>query len=319
MIVVFLLLLDPAASAKKNNGASRVDITEYSERLSTVTPATRFLDLVVRSVLDHENSAPWKLRTLEQILDNRTNAVSHQVLQNVLDESGDLGKQGRGCSPRNPMSVACPNGVLLARRAVESVLTNQVPGDVVECGVFRGGTAAVMQATLLAYSEGLPERRLWLVDSFQGIPAFDQGLDTTGKRWAGQYAAGKSTVLSNFRQLGLLAPNIRLVAGFFQNTLPAKLPAREIAVLRFDGDTYESTKAVFEAIYDKVVEGGYVLIDDWHVPDCRRALRELGHTEAIEIQGLGRFGSKYKNAYWRKGHDVRGEPCLVDHCRIARI
>ena len=138
----------------------------------------------------------------------------------------------------------------------------------------------------------------------EGIPTFDKGIDTTGKPWAGQYAANEETVRGNLRRLGVFAANVRIVKGFFQDTLPHKLTAPQLAVLRFDGDTYESTKAVFSTIYDKVVRGGYVIIDDWHVPRCRDALREMfGSLEVYEIQGLGRHKRKWKNNTTREKNE----------------
>jgi hypothetical protein len=216
------------------------------------------------------------------------------------------------------MSLVCPNGIMLARAAVERVVADSLSGDIVECGVYRGGTSAMMEAALLYSSPAAPERRMWLVDSFAGIPSFDKGT-FDGKPWAGQYVASEATVLANLRWLGLLGPNVRTVKGFFQDTLPSKLRTDRIAVLRFDGDTYESTIAVFSTIYDKVVDGGYVIIDDWHVSECRRALRELGHTEAIAIRANGNDDTDFKNAYWRKGRRLDAEPCLVDGCAILQV
>lgn len=162
------------------------------------------------------------------------------------------------------------------RVKIEDVLWNCVPGDVVECGVWRGGIPLFVVGALQAYQAD-PTRLVWLADSFEGLPAFD-----TGRRWQadsgfergsdGQQAlqVSLSDVQEHFKQYGLDLPNIRVLKGYFSETLPTA-PISQIAILRVDGDLYSSTYQILEYLYPKVVIGGYVLLDDWILPQSRRA------------------------------------------------
>jgi hypothetical protein len=148
----------------------------------------------------------------------------------------------------------------------------RLAGAFVECGVWRGGAAALM-----AYSAKIAksERLTWLFDSFEGLPepSARDGPDAANYAHArasgslipiGQCVATVEEVAEIFRKLGIDRTRTRIVAGWFQDTVTARAPTvGPIALLRLDVDWYESTRICLEGLYDSVVSGGYVVLDDY--------------------------------------------------------
>jgi hypothetical protein len=171
---------------------------------------------------------------------------------------------------------------------VEDVIARGVPGDLMETGVWRGGTVILMRAILAAH--GVTDRRVWAADSFAGLPAPDavkypQDAGLTLNEFA-QLAVSLEQVQDNFRAYGLLDDQVRFLKGWFRDTLPAA-PVERLALLRLDGDLYESTMDALTHLYPKLAKGGYVIIDDYrNIPACARAVtdyrRAHGITEEIE-------------------------------------
>ena len=134
------------------------------------------------------------------------------------------------------------------RMCVEQVLTDGVPGDLIETGVWRGGATILMRAILKA--RGVTDRVVWVADSFAGLPApnagqfpLDEGINL--HRFP-QLAVSLERVQDNFRRYGLLDGQVRFLKGWFRDTLPAA-PIERLAVLRLDGDLYESTIQALES------------------------------------------------------------------------
>jgi O-methyltransferase len=183
------------------------------------------------------------------------------------------------------------------QQCVETVLAEGIPGDLIECGVWRGGACILMRGVLAAYGD--EERCVWVADSFQGLPAPDPekypAEDLTLE--ASAVAVPESAVRNNFKRYGLLDDRVRFLPGWFKDTLPDAAIDR-IAVLRLDGDLYESTIQALDALYPKLSAGGFCIIDDYHVIDaCRQAVADYRQknsvsAEIIEIDGHG--------VYWRK-------------------
>jgi O-methyltransferase len=161
---------------------------------------------------------------------------------------------------------------------VTSALREGVPGDLVETGVWRGGAAILMRAVLKAYADS--DRLVWAVDSFAGLPKPDPARypeDAGDRLWESNDYLGVSLerVQANFARYGLLDEQVRFVKGWFKDTLP-HAPIRQIAVLRLDGDMYESTMDVLNNLYEKVSEGGYIIVDDYGaLKNCKAAIDEF--------------------------------------------
>lgn len=186
------------------------------------------------------------------------------------------------------------------QRCVETVLTEDVPGDLVECGVWRGGASILMRAVLSAYGD--EKRSVWLCDSFEGVPPPDTAHYEADKginlhRAAGVLAVSEAQVRANFEHYGLLDDRVRFVPGWFKDTLQ-DAPIKSISVLRLDGDLYESTIQALDALYPRLSSGGYCIIDDYHAIDaCRQAVADYrtAHSVTAEIEEIDGTG-----VLWRK-------------------
>lgn len=181
---------------------------------------------------------------------------------------------------------------------VEQVLEHKIPGDFLEAGVWRGGSAMFMRALLKAAN--CTNRNVWLADSFQGLPppkpdwAADAG-DTLHEYE--ELAVSLEKVKANFDALELLDEQVRFIPGWFHETLYTA-PVQSLAILRLDGDMYESTYVSLEALYDKVSPGGFVIVDDYGFLDsCKQAVHDFLNTRnlAPKITTVDWTG-----VYWRK-------------------
>lgn len=188
------------------------------------------------------------------------------------------------------------------RSLTESVLGNGVPGDLMETGVWRGGACILMRGVLDAY--GITDRKVWLADSFEGLPPPDEKSFPADKgdlfHTFPDLAVSLEQVQENFRKYGLLDEQVIFLKGWFKDTLPTA-PVDRLALLRLDGDMYESTMLALENLYPKLSIGGYVIVDDYHVvPACKQAIDDYSNAchfkpQIEEIDGVGVF--------WRRTTD----------------
>jgi hypothetical protein len=182
---------------------------------------------------------------------------------------------------------------------VEDVLARGVPGDLMETGVWRGGATILMRAILKV--NGVTDRLVWVADSFEGLPPPNPDkypLDASLKlNQFKQLAVPLEEVQRNFGRYNLLDDQVRFLKGWFRDTLPGA-PVNRLAVLRLDGDLYESTMDALAHMYPKVSGGGYVIIDDYGViPQCRQAVNDYRAQQGIveEIMPIDASG-----VFWRK-------------------
>ena len=170
------------------------------------------------------------------------------------------------------------------RALAERVLDDQIPGDFVETGVWRGGRTIMMKAVLEA--RGDTSRRVWVCDSFEGLPVPDVERYPDDAFWApgaGEIAVPLESVRENFAAHALLDDRVEFLKGWFQDTMPMA-PIDEIALLRLDGDLYQSTMEVLEGLYAKVAPGGFVIIDDYYFDSCRNAVDDFRHRKGITAE-----------------------------------
>jgi len=173
-------------------------------------------------------------------------------------------------------------------------------GSFVECGTWKGGAVGLMALANLAH--GQTRRDLHLFDSFAGIPEPNAAVDGEAAvrfaREAGGKADGQLVALKNaYRESGTLAANKDLLEerigypkthlhyheGWFQETLPqTAAELGDIAILRLDGDWYDSTRVCLQHLYDKVVRGGFIIIDDYGCyAGCKKAVDEYMQENSI--------------------------------------
>jgi O-methyltransferase len=151
-------------------------------------------------------------------------------------------------------------------KALEYVDANAIEGDIVECGVWRGGNMLMLKDAAAKL-----KRKFWLYDTFEGMPpATDHDVDIYGStgeqkreadpKWC---YASLEEVQSNFSKFGLMDSDLIFRQGFVESTLREDPLPEKIAVLRLDTDFYESTKMELEVLYPKLVVGGVLIIDDY--------------------------------------------------------
>ena len=179
------------------------------------------------------------------------------------------------------------NAYALAQRTEEEKLQ----GAFMECGVWKGGAAAAMA------SAANPGRQIWLFDSFEGLPEPTLYDGARAKEYAGNKISGTLDSIGKcvgpledvqrlfFRILRLPGDTIHIEQGWFQDTLPAaKKQVGPIALLRMDADWYESTRCILENLFDSVVQGGYVIIDDYYCWEgCKKAVDEFMQSRGLKI------------------------------------
>jgi O-methyltransferase len=180
---------------------------------------------------------------------------------------------------------------------VESVLRDGVPGDFIETGVWRGGACIFMRGALRAH--GVTDRRVYVADSFQGLPPPDPAKYPHDEGDAHHIhpilAVSEEQVRRNFERYGLLDGQVVFLKGWFRDTLPnADIGA--LSILRLDGDMYESTLDALNALYPKLSPGGYCIIDDYSLPNCRRAVDDYREAHGITAPMTT---IDWTSCYWR--------------------
>jgi len=155
-------------------------------------------------------------------------------------------------------------------------------GSFVECGVWNGGSAAV----LASVARRNKERHVWLFDSWEGMPEpVADDVACTGKRGTKGIARGSEQTAREllFGRLGRDTATVHLVRGWFEETIPNALPViGEIALLHLDCDWYESVKFCLETLYDSVVDGGFIVVDDYgHWTGCKKAVDKFRELRGI--------------------------------------
>lgn len=185
------------------------------------------------------------------------------------------------------------------QRCVETVLTENIPGDLVECGVWRGGASILMKAVLATYDD--TDRAVWLADSFQGLPKPDAENYRMDRRmrldwFKSVLGVSQEQVAANFERYGLLDDRVKFLPGWFKDTL-TDAPIEKIAVLRLDGDLYESTIQALDALYPRLSPGGFCIIDDYAIPVCKQAVTDYRAQNGISVELVDIDGSA---VFWRR-------------------
>ncbi len=180
----------------------------------------------------------------------------------------------------------------------EAVLKDDIPGDFLEAGVWKGGAGILLRAILKAHN--CRSRRVWLADSFQGLPQpkpqWKEDEGDTLHQFA-ELAISLERVKENFDVLDLLDDQVKFIPGWFHETLHIA-PVEQLAILRLDGDMYESTYVSLDALYDKVSIGGYIIVDDYgYLDSCKKAVHDFLSKRGVvpQIQKIDWTG-----VFWKK-------------------
>lgn len=270
---------------------------------TTAALRDRYVDLLMGCLtrelfLDEEahdvDLADWPGYTDEMRTTLRTNGWR------LMRRGGDAAKRDDGNDwPPAAETMVGRQRLADVRSCVDSVMADGVPGDFIETGVWRGGVTILMRGMLEAWAD--TDRRVWVADSFQGLPAPDAeafpqdvGHDMSD---VPTLAVSADQVRANFDRYGLLDQQVRFLEGWFRDTLPSA-PIEQLAILRLDGDMYESTMDALEALYPKLSVGGYVIVDDYGAWEpCRQACTDYRERHGItdEIVSVDWTG-----VHWRR-------------------
>jgi hypothetical protein len=185
------------------------------------------------------------------------------------------------------------------RQCVEIVLAEGVPGDLIETGIWRGGAVIFMRGILKAY--GIEDRIVWAADSFDGVPkptwAEDVNFDIS-KDVLPVLAVTLDEVKGYFEKYDLLDEKVEFLEGWFKDTLSTD-KIEKLAVLRLDGDLYESTMDALNPLYGKVSSGGFIIVDDYEsCHPCKAAITDFRGKHNI-VEPLQRIDGHA--VFWRKG------------------
>jgi len=178
------------------------------------------------------------------------------------------------------------------------VVEKKIQGDFIETGVWRGGSCILMRAVLAAYRD--TGRKVFVADSFAGLPPPDEDnyeADAGDVHHQMDFlAVSEEQVRRNFERYGLLDEQVVFLKGWFKDTLPTA-PIDDLAILRLDGDMYESTMTALDALYDKLSPGGYCIVDDYGLRGCKQAIDDFRKTHSIPDQLIS---VDWTGVYWQK-------------------
>ena len=183
------------------------------------------------------------------------------------------------------------------QKCVETVIEENIEGDFIETGAWRGGACIFMRAILAVHE--IEDRKIFVADSFEGLPKpnTNYSQDSEDKHYMNTYlAVSKEEVKNNFQKYGLLDKQVVFLEGWFEDTLP-NAPIDKLSILRLDGDMYGSTIESLNNLYPKLSKGGYCIIDDYALSGCKSAVDDfrLNHNIKSKIKKIDWTG-----IYWKK-------------------
>ena len=301
-------LLELAESIRLEDQIQHHDL-HFSTKDHLVRGARRYLDLLKAAILDlHYLENELRIEHLLECAEVGT-AISPQKLGDparyMSKELGHLKQAREAGEPSHLGTKANGRSDSLAYTGVGRVRLDQleacldtireqaIPGDLIEAGSDGGGSGVFLRGYLEAYE--MTQRNVWVADRFDRGLADDNGSVT-------RFPVDLNTVREAFERFGLLDERVRFLQGPPAETV-VDAPIGKVAILRIDGDRAEEIAGILDAAYDRVVPGGFVVVDDYWSEECRRAVdgfrSERGIDEPIER-------IDWSGAFWRR----TGEPEL---------
>ena len=228
-----------------------------------------------------------------------TLAKKELIITGISEDGAKHRENGLGW-PINGYSMIGTKRLNNIQFCIEEVVKNGVEGDFIETGVWRGGACIFAKVLFNMLDES---RTVWVADSFEGLPSPNIELypDDAGDDHFSleQLRISKEQVQENFKRFNVLDDKVKFLKGWFKDTLP-NAPIEKLAIVRLDGDMYESTMDGLVNLYHKLSPGGFLIIDDYGtIPYCKKAVHDFrdkhGITEEIiNIDGSGHFWQKNK-------------------------
>jgi len=270
--------------------------------VAPVTLRKRYLDLM-EAVLTgaFEEDAPIPTAGYRQLVSHVLTAI-HGVEQEAPDDALGYNTTLRDKGwdwPSKSLTMVGRQRLHNFRTLIERSIAEGVAGDIIETGVWRGGASIMARAVLLAHD--VTDRRVVVADSFEGLPPPAPDLypadSTSDLHEFTELAIPLEQVQANFRRFDLLDDQVVFLKGWFRDTMPT-VTSERIAVLRLDGDMYESTIDPLRHLYDRISVGGWVIVDDYGFVEASKqathdflASRSLS-PEIHDIDGAGVYFQK---------------------------
>ncbi len=183
-------------------------------------------------------------------------------------------------------------------QCLTTIQQENIAGDFIECGVWRGGGTIFMAG--FARVNGWVDRKIFVADSFEGLPKpsleQDENLDLSKEIYP-ELAIPMETVRDNFKIYDLLSEQVVFLKGWFKDTL-GDSRINQLALLRLDGDLYESTMDALRQLYDKVVIGGFIIVDDFGIKNCEEAVNDFFSQRNESMPKIHKVD--WTGVYWRK-------------------
>lgn len=181
----------------------------------------------------------------------------------------------------------------------QDVVNRKIPGDFVECGVCNGGSAAAIACALRD-----TERKVWLYDSFMGMPATKEVDGQVAATYVGACVGAEEKVRQAMQISRFSEENYKIQKGWFEETFKTPLP-QTVSLLHIDADWYDSVTLSLNTFYDLVPDGGVIILDDFgHWEGCREAFYDFIAQRGLKPL-LERFG--HTQAFWLKGREHNRE------------
>jgi O-methyltransferase len=227
-----------------------------------------------------------------------TLALRGYEVTRMVQETSDQ-RANRTIWPQDALTMIGRNNLAKIRTLLTDAFARGVPGDFIETGVWRGGASIYAKAVMTAHGES--RRRVWVADSFAGLPAPDverYPADSVSSFHENpELAVSLTEVQSAFERFGLLDEQVRFLKGWFKDTLPT-LSEERWAVVRLDGDLYESTMDGLANLYPNLSPGGWIVIDDYPALDvCRMAVDDFRRENHITAEMIPTGGPS--GVYWQ--------------------
>jgi O-methyltransferase len=219
---------------------------------------------------------------------------SHSSEQNI--------RQGLSHWPDKAVTMIGLDGLDNIELVMNDILANNVEGDILEAGVWRGGAAIFIKKMLQNKNSN---KKLYVCDSFEGLPKpqtdrYNNSIEAQDTHYAKNDYLGVSleTVQENFKTYDAIDGNVIFLKGWFHETLNSDQIGR-LSLLRMDGDMFSSTQDILNNLYDKVVSGGYIIIDDYGLGCCKEAIHEWFNKKGVNIQAKLKLVN-HSIAYFKK-------------------
>ena len=268
-----------------------------------------YIELLKKTLIDHKNITSYEYHPLSIVNPNWRTAILYPIDKLLGLRSFAICKHKfvseaerlHGYDwPANADTMIGLNRLNNIEYCIHSIVRDNIPGDFIETGVWRGGATILMRAILKEMD--IKDRCVWVADSFEGLPKPDIAnykADKGNQLYRSKILrASLDEVKSNFQKYDLLDDQVIFLKGWFRDTLP-KASIDNISLLRLDGDMYESTILALQHLYPKLSIGGYVIIDDYYAfPNCKTAVHDYRHENNI-IEKIIEIDKEA--IYWRKG------------------